>query len=63
MPGPKCPNHQVPLQKTTTKGVGICPVSQYRFAYTANEGTKKRVVRTDGSVREETDYIVEGSDA
>lgn len=43
--GPRCPNHHVPLAKTNTKGIGICPVSGYRFTYTADERERKKVVK------------------
>lgn len=35
--GPKCPNHLVALDRTNERGIGICPVSGYRFSYKAEE--------------------------
>lgn len=41
--GARCPNHQVRLQSSGTPGIGICPISGYRFAYEADDtsGTVK----------------------
>lgn len=58
----RCPNHKVPLLRTNTPGVGICPISQARFEYKADESKKKRVLKTDGTVSEETEWKVIGND-
>lgn len=60
--GPRCPNHRVVLIKTTTPGIGICPISDARFEYKAVEGTRKRKLNTAGQVVETTDYKVTGND-
>ncbi len=40
--GPRCPNHGCVLQKTDTRGLGICPVSDARFCYVDNEEEKEQ---------------------
>lgn len=42
MTGPKCPNHNVPLIRTNSPGIGICPVSDARFAYDEDQAEKTR---------------------
>lgn len=56
--GPRCPNHHVPLQKTNTPKIGICPISGYRFAYEADdaEQDKKLAVGLDGKMHEVNSY-------
>lgn len=59
---PRCPNHKVVLIRTKDKGIGICPVSQARFTYTAVDGETKRKVTTSGKVVDEAEYKVEGNE-
>lgn len=56
--GPRCPNHLVPLTRTNDKGIGICPVSGYRFRYKADESEKDTKVKYDkfGNTKEEQGY-------
>lgn len=61
--GPRCPNHHCPLTKTNTKGVGICPVSGYRFTYVADEAdAKKKAVIKGGKMVEVTDWGITSID-
>lgn len=59
---PRCPNHKTILIRTSTPGVGICPISDARFQYKAVSGTEKQKLRTDGSIVTEVEYKVEGND-
>lgn len=56
--GPKCPNHCVPLTLTNTRGIGICPISNCRFEYKADEDTAhdKMRVTAFGDMVKETNY-------
>ncbi len=51
--GPRCPNHQVVLILTDTKGIGICPISKCEFAYEAEEeedtGSQKEEIKVDSA--------------
>ena len=60
--GARCPNHKVRLIATTTKGIGICPISGYRFAYHADESKRKRKMDLIGNVVETNEWIVEGNE-
>ena len=62
--GPRCPNHHVVLQKTNTPGIGICPISGYRFSYTADEEDAKKVIKmtSAGTMEETTDWGVTSID-
>jgi len=61
--GPRCPNHQCVLTKTKDKGIGICPVSGYRFTYKADEAeAKKKHVIKNGKITKETDWDVTSID-
>lgn len=57
--GPRCPNHQVPLTDKH-KGVGICPVSGYRFAYKTDETEKEGriIIDTDGKKKKINVYKI-----
>ena len=57
-------NHHVVLQKTNTPGIGICPVSGYRFAYAADEAdrTKKVAITTSGKMVETEDWGIKSID-
>lgn len=44
--GPRCPNHDVPLTDCHD-GVGICPISGCRFAYTAEESNQEQEITYD----------------
>ena len=46
----KCPNHDVPLQLTKDKGIGICPLSGYRFAYSIDDKAAERRVDKYGNL-------------
>lgn len=63
MSGPKCPNHKVPLTRTGTPGVGICPISNWRFAYKADASKTKRVLDLSGKVTTKEEWIVEGEES
>lgn len=62
--GPRCPNHLVQLNdcKRTGrgKGVGICPVSMYRFEYNADDLEKDRKQQHDkfGNIVKKDEYKV-----
>lgn len=58
--GPKCPNHGVPLNKTGDPGIGICPVSDARFTYDADEYSKNRKLKINalGEYEYEEDWKV-----
>lgn len=60
--GARCPNHRVVLIKTSTRGIGICPISDARFEYRADESSKTRKIGLDGKITEETKYEVYGDD-
>lgn len=47
MAGPRCPNHHCFLVLTTTRGLGICPVSGARFKYKPSDqqGQRKKVMK------------------
>ncbi len=57
---PKCPNHGVPLIRTSDKGIGICPISDARFAYEANENESKIETRINkfGQLETVKEYTV-----
>lgn len=62
--GPKCPNHAVPLLKSGEVGIGICPISDARFAYDADEAekTKKLKINAMGQAVYQSDWKVKNID-
>lgn len=58
--GPRCPNHNVPLILTDTPGIGICPISDCRFTYDAEQAEKRRknVINSFGQIESVTDWDV-----
>lgn len=57
---PRCPNHCVPLQRSGTPGIGICPISGYRFSYQADDA--KREMKVDLFGRPLYEWKVESLD-
>lgn len=61
--GPRCPNHQVPLedlQRTGPgEGVGICPISGCHFEYKADDNEAKSNKKIDkfGNIKK-SDYTI-----
>lgn len=57
--GPRCPNHRVKLVDCHN-GIGICPISNCRFEYTADQAERITKLKIDafGKVVESTDYKV-----
>jgi hypothetical protein len=62
--GPKCINHGVPLVRTSTPGIGICPISNARFAYDEEQAkkTKKLQLTALGGMEEVADWNVKNID-
>jgi len=60
---PRCPNHRVPLVDCKD-GVGICPISDYRFSYDADEyeKTKKLKLTALGTMEMTGDWKVKQID-
>jgi hypothetical protein len=59
----KCPNHDVPLQPSNEKQVGICPISGYRFKVAIDdmEGTTK--IDKFGNIKKDVKVIpLDGED-
>lgn len=61
--GPRCPNHDVPLSECRD-GIGTCPISGYRFAYTADENNDKQELKIDlsGNLVAESGYFLTSLD-
>ena len=47
---PQCPNHGVPLNKTGTPGIGICPISGCRFDYDDSPHGMELVIGAGGQL-------------
>jgi len=61
--GPRCPNHQVTLDRTDTPGIGICPISRCEFKYdTEAQSKKKKLKITAMGMVEEPDWQVKGEE-
>ncbi len=58
--GPRCPNHSVPLTRTSDPGVGICPISHWRFTFDEDQAkkTKKLQLTALGGMEEVADWDV-----
>ena len=47
---PCCPNHGCELNRTTTAGIGICPISGCRFVYDDTEEGTETCITQDGEL-------------
>jgi len=43
----RCPNHLVKLQDSGTRGIGICPISGWHFAYSSDDDEGEDEIRID----------------
>jgi hypothetical protein len=62
--GPRCPNHSIGLLRTSDPGIGICPISNARFAFDEQQAlkTKKLQLTSLGGMEEVADWSVKNID-